>query len=72
MLCSLCYDNNINNENKCRVCNNSVCNNCFCNILLYNTNFRICLIYNIPVIYSCSFCKSDNRIKFLMKIFKIH
>ena len=63
MICLICYDNNIDINNNCKICNNSVCNDCFCNILLYDSNFKICLIYNIPIIYTCSFCKCQNRIK---------
>ena len=61
--CSICYDDNkIKNDYNCRTCNNSVCNTCFSNILSYDDNFRICIIYNIPIIYKCSFCKTENRL----------
>jgi hypothetical protein len=63
MLCTICYNNDINNNINCRVCKNSVCNNCFSNILLTDDNFRICIIYNIPIIYRCSFCKTENRLR---------
>ena len=63
MSCSICYDNDINNNINCRVCNNSVCNSCFSNILSHDDNFRICIIYNIPIIYRCSFCKTENRLR---------
>ena len=64
MLCTICYnDNNIKNEYNCRVCNNSVCNNCFSNILLTDENFNFYIIKNLPIIYRCSFCNSNNRMK---------
>jgi hypothetical protein len=62
--CSICYDDNkIKNDYNCRTCKNSVCNSCFSNILSYDDNFRICMIYNIPIIYKCSFCKTENRLR---------
>ena len=63
MSCIICYDNDINNNINCRTCNNSVCNSCFSNILSHDDNFRICIIYNIPIIYRCSFCKTENRLR---------
>ena len=61
MLCTICYNNDINNNINCRVCKNSVCNNCFSNILLTDDNFRICIIYNIPIIYRCSTRSARSR-----------
>ena len=64
MSCSICYDDNkMKNDYKCRVCNHSICDNCFSNILLTDENFNFCIIKNIPIIYKCSFCKTDNRLQ---------
>ena len=68
MSCLICYENdNIENEYNCRVCNNKVCDRCFSNILLHDLNFTFCLHLNLPIIYKCAFCNSNNRIKFFNK-----
>ena len=64
MSCIICYDDSkMKNDYHCRTCNNSVCNSCFSNILLTDENFNFCIIKNLPIIYRCSFCNSNNRIK---------
>ncbi len=64
-VCSICYNKKIddNIDNTCRVCNNKTCNSCFTNILMMDENFTFCILKQLPLIFKCAFCKSDNRLK---------
>ncbi len=70
--CPICCDKKIddNIDNACRVCNNKTCNRCFTNILMMDKNFTFIALRNLPIIYECCFCKSSNRLKSSMTIFK--
>ena len=65
MSCSICYDYNINDncEYTCRICSKKPCDNCLGKILLSDKNFTFCIIKNLPIIYSCCFCKTENRLR---------
>ena len=72
-MCIICYDDSkMKNDCNCRVCNNSVCNSCFSNILSHDDNFRICIIYNITIIYRCSFVKQKIDYEILIIIFSMN
>ena len=57
--CNICYNNNINDNLKCKTCQNEVCDDCYANIIFNEDEF----IFNFmqdKSFFKCPFCVSDN------------
>ena len=57
--CIICYNNNTNDNLKCKTCKNCICSICYANIVFNHQNF----IYNFVAdksIFKCPFCKNEN------------
>ena len=57
--CKICYNNNINDNLKCKTCKNEVCDDCYANIVFNEDKF----IFNFmqdKSFFKCPFCVSDN------------
>ena len=58
-ICNICYNNNINDNLKCKTCKNEVCDDCYANIVFNEDKF----IFNFmqdKSFFKCPFCVSDN------------
>ena len=64
--CEICYDNTINSNIYCKICNKNMCLSC-----LINVKKGIGIDYNLQTIvygFKCPFCRSYNELDILKKM----
>ena len=59
-ICIICYNNDTNDNLKCKQCKHSVCNDCFSNIIFNKEIFMPNFIFD-KQLYECCFCKYENN-----------
>ena len=57
--CSICYNNNINDNLKCKTCKHEVCDDCYANIVFNEDEFTFNFMQD-KSFFKCPYCVSDN------------
>ena len=66
MICSICYNNNIDNDIKCECCEKSICNECYSNLIFPNFDvIQSHYLYDKSLSYKCPFCIHSNNTQFI-------
>jgi hypothetical protein len=69
--CCICYNNNINDNLKCKICKNEVCDDCYSNIIFNNQVFMPNFILDNQL-YNCPYCKTENNFNTNINNFNIN